>query len=57
VLVGTISPVSVESERPYPMFMKRLVRFPSNIKCKICGAFHGGLHGSVCPDCYSKGYR
>ena len=39
------------------MFMKRLVRFPSNIKCKICGAFHGGLHGSVCPDCYSKGYR
>lgn len=27
------------------------------VTCPHCKAKHGGLHGKVCPDCYSKGKR
>lgn len=28
------------------------------LKCKKCGAFHGGSKSpKVCPDCYAKGHR
>ena len=26
-------------------------------RCEVCDAPHGGLYDSVCPDCYSKGFR
>ena len=28
---------------------------PPRFQCKVCGAWHGGLYGNVCPDCHKKG--
>ena len=43
--------------KPIQSIARFLISMTATIKCKICGAWHGGLHGKICPECWEKGHR
>jgi RHS repeat-associated protein len=43
-------------ENKFPQSTPAGSRGPT-FRCEVCDAPHGGLYDSVCPDCYSKGFR